>query len=233
MNEPPRISIIIPTLNEQDGILNLLTYLKKCSDQGNIADIIVADGGSTDDTLLEANKLSGIRMLQAPKGRSRQMNAGARCACGDILYFLHADSVPPPHFDRDIIKAVSQGRPAGCFRMKFDSTHPVLVFSQWFTRFNYKGFRGGDQSLFITKRLFEDLGGFNENFRVYEDCEFIGRVYKKASFRVIPRTLTTSARRYRKKGTIAIQYHFTVIHLKRFCGASAESLRRYYEEYVA
>ncbi|MFD0863564.1 TIGR04283 family arsenosugar biosynthesis glycosyltransferase [Sungkyunkwania multivorans] len=173
-----------------------------------------------------------IQIISAEKGRAKQMNVGARAAKGDVLYFLHADSVPPKYFDKAIIDEISNGASAGCFRMKFDSDHPFLRFCQWFTRFNVRGCRGGDQSLFIKKSLFETMDGFDETYRIYEDCEFIGRLYDIGSFTVIPDYVTTSARKYEKNGTWRLQYHFTVIHLKKFFGASPERLYKYYVDNI-
>jgi hypothetical protein len=89
--------------------------------------------------------MSNVALIQSEKGRAIQMNVGAKAATGNILYFLHCDSLPR-HFDR-IIDTVQNGNQAGCFRMKFDYRHPVLMISQWFTRFNHISCRGGDQSL--------------------------------------------------------------------------------------
>lgn len=245
-----KISIIIPVLNEVDTISNLLTHLIQNS-TSHIQEILIIDGGSTDGTqeiIKDFNdtssdpeigldtftpnsyqeKKTNIILINSVKGRAKQMNIGASKAQGDILYFLHADSFPPKNYDQLIINEVETGYLAGCFRMKFDSNHPVLKISQWFTRFNYKSCRGGDQSLFITKMFFENLNGFNESYIIYEDCEFINRIYSTTIFKVIPKTLTTSARRYDTNGTWKLQYHFTIIHLKKWLGVSADSLHKYY-----
>lgn len=229
-----KISIIIPILNESENIGNLLSYLIENSNSKNIREIIVVDGGSTDgsqeivSTFVKAKSLSTLILMNSPKGRAIQMNTGAEKATGEILYFLHADSYPPKNYDQFIINEAKKGFLAGCFRMKFDSKHPVLKFSQWFTRFNYKSCRGGDQSLYILKSLFKKLKGYDENYLIYEDCEFINRIYDTVPFKVIPETITTSSRRYNINGTWKLQYHFTVIHLKKWLGASPENLSSYY-----
>ncbi len=258
-----KISIIIPMLNEADGIGRLLRYLQETSSNENIKEIIVVDGGSVDgsqelvkkfvtsgvptsvgmlyreglglDTSFPTSNAarSGIKLISSEKGRAKQMNAGAAVASAPVLYFLHADSFPPKDFDTAILSAIQDGTCAGCFRMKFDSNHPVLRFSQWFTRFNVRGCRGGDQSLFIKRSFFETLEGFDESYKIYEDCEFIGRLYDVGTFRVLPEYVTTSARKYQKHGTWKLQYHFTVIHLKKFFGASPEVLFDYYSKHIA
>jgi len=232
------ISIIIPVLNESENIVKLLPHLTKNASDQNGMEIIVVDGGSTDGTpqlvkdFSEKNNLKTL-LITSEKGRAKQMNAGAKKATGEILYFLHGDSFPPKDFDQFILSTLDQGADAGSFRMKFDSHHPVLKVSQWFTQFNYKFCRGGDQSLFIKKEVFEQLQGYQESFIIYEDCEFINRIYDGYKFKVINAYLTTSARRYRKNGTVKLQYHFTIIHLKKLFGASPESLSNYYQKHIA
>jgi len=232
------ISIVIPVLNESENILKLLTHLSKEASTQNSMEIIVVDGGSTDETsnlvenFSEKSNLKTL-LITSEKGRAKQMNAGARKATGQVLYFLHADSFPPKDFDNYIQASLNKGADAGSFRMKFDSNHPVLKVSQWFTQFNYKFCRGGDQSLFIKKEVFEQLQGYQESYIIYEDCEFINRIYDGYKFKVINAYLTTSARRYRKNGTAKLQYHFTIIHLKKLLGASPESLSNYYQKHIA
>ncbi|NER14760.1 glycosyltransferase [Leptobacterium flavescens] len=228
----PRISIIIPVLNEGATIDKFLEYVINMSSPENISEVIVVDGGSIDETREKVRSVKDIKLISSKKGRARQMNAGAAHATGQILYFIHADSYPPQHFDHYILKAYEKGENAGCFRMKFDDGHPVLKFSQWFTRFNHKSCRGGDQSLFIGTEKFRELGGYNEDYIIYEDYDLISRIYKNASFKVIPEYVTTSARRYEKNGAWKLQYHFTVIHLKKFFGAGPDELYQYYKKKV-
>ncbi|HAT64389.1 MAG TPA: glycosyl transferase family 2, partial [Flavobacteriaceae bacterium] len=154
------ISINIPVLNEASTISTLLNDIAEKASLQNISEIIMVDGGSTDATLDLAFQFSEklpLVILKSDKGRAKQMNLGAGNATGEILYFLHADTVLPYHFDSQIIYEIRKGNLAGCFRMKFDSQHPILKMSQWFTRFNFKSCRGGDQTLFITSELFRKL----------------------------------------------------------------------------
>lgn len=228
-----KISIIIPTLNEVDAIHRLLLYVKKELSKTIPFELIVVDGGSSDGTQNKVQSLhKDVIVLSSAKGRAKQLNSGAKIATGDILYFLHCDSFPPADFDLEIAKQVKKGHFSGCFRMKFDDTHPVLWVSQWFTRFNHISCRGGDQSLFVTKSLFDEMGGYNENYSIYEDNEIIKRLYQISKFVVIPRYIITSARRYKKNGVLRLQYHFTIIHLKRRLGHSTESMLAYYKKKV-
>jgi rSAM/selenodomain-associated transferase 2 len=231
------ISVIIPVLNEAATILSLLDYISINSSVKNISEIIVVDGGSHDNTsqlvdLYAENSILNIRVISSEKGRARQMNVAAGAARGSILYFLHADSFPPNSFDELIISEIKKGNTAGCFRMRFDTNHPLLKFSQWFTQFNFKFFRGGDQSLFIENKLFGQMNGYDEQYVIYEDCEFISRLYRDYSFTIIPDYIITSARKYDEIGTWKLQYHFAVIHFKRSLGLSAEKLHQYYQRHI-
>jgi hypothetical protein len=161
------------------------------------------------------------------------MNAGARLAKGEILYFLHADSLPPAGYDRWILQAMEKGPQAGCFRLRFDPPHWFLEAFAWCTRINHPLCRGGDQSLFVPRSWFEQSGGFDEAFQIYEDNEFIGRLYRDFSFRVLPACVTTSSRRYEKVGIFQLQYHYSIIHLKRILGAPPEALYSYYQNHIA
>ncbi len=231
-----KISIIIPVLNEVENIHKLLNYLIKNSSRENITDIIVVDGGSTDGTnyVVQAFDTSlNIQLVSSAKGRAKQMNSGAKYAKGDILYFLHADSYPPKRFDEHIIKEVQKRNNAGCFRMRFDSGHWWLKLSSWLTALPLRASRGGDQSQFITKRLFNKIGGYDESFAIYEDNDLIKKLYALNEFVVIPKWLKTSARCYEKHGIWKTQFHFWRIHLKSRLGASPKELKAYYIENLA
>ncbi|MDX1331831.1 MAG: TIGR04283 family arsenosugar biosynthesis glycosyltransferase [Robiginitalea sp.] len=225
------ISIVIPVLNEAERLGTLLPELNKRTETDAVREIIVVDGGSEDKSTEVAGN-NGARVLNAPKGRARQMNAGARSARGDLLYFLHADSLPPAGFDRFILQAMEGGLQAGCFRLQFDPPHWFLNAFAWCTRINHPLCRGGDQSLFVPRLWFEKSGGFDEAFRIYEDNQFIGRLYREFSFRVLPAYVTTSTRRYETVGVFRLQYHYSIIHLKRILGAPPEALLNYYQKYI-
>jgi len=227
-----KISIIIPVLNEADTIENLINYLLKNSSKENISEIIIVDGGSTDASKEMIHKFKNVEFISSEKGRAKQMNLGAKTATGNIFYFLHADSFPPKDFDAFIIDEVSNGHFAGCFRMQFDSNHWWLRFASWLTQFNWNICRGGDQSLFITNSIFEKVKGFNENYIIYEDNDLIEKLYKIKQFVVIKKWLITSARRYNTNGVWRLQYHFFVIHLKKWFGTSAENLNSYYKKNI-
>jgi rSAM/selenodomain-associated transferase 2 len=247
----PQLSIIIPILNEAKNIVSLLNHLLKNSLKENIAEIIVIDGGSTDgsqekvsqfvtssdfdqrEKLYREDNRIDIKLLHSQKGRAKQMNLGAKDSAGIILYFLHADSVPPKDYDQLIINEVEKGNLAGCFRMQFDNSHWWLQLAGWLTQFSWRACRGGDQSQFITKTLFDDIGGFDESYIIYEDNILINELYARQQFVVIQEKIKTSARLYKKHGVWRLQYHFWTIYIKKWLGASADDLYNYYKKYIA
>ncbi|MCV6629941.1 MAG: TIGR04283 family arsenosugar biosynthesis glycosyltransferase [Flavobacteriaceae bacterium] len=225
------ISIIIPVYNEFQQLPKLLEYLLPLPQKPR-AEILIVDGHSNDGSWELQSDYEQIRWIQSPKGRAKQLHRGALEAKGNILYFLHADSYPPKKYLNHIQNALQNGASAGCFRMRFDHSHWLLQCSAWFTRFNHISCRGGDQSLFVFREFYLKLGGFNPFFEVYEDVEFLERVYPKGRFVVLPWYILTSARRYRENGTVRLQYHFASMHLMRRCGYTAKSLQKYYKKHI-
>ncbi|WP_207493292.1 TIGR04283 family arsenosugar biosynthesis glycosyltransferase [Aridibaculum aurantiacum] len=209
---PPTISIIIPTYNEEQELPKLLTYLQQLPGGQSLKEIIVADGGSTDATIALAEQV-GATVVVGGKGRAKQMNAAAKHATGDIIYFLHADSYPPANALAEITKAVKNKIACGCFRLRFNTTSYFLKMNAWLTRFDINAIRFGDQSLFVTRHAFEAVQGFDEAHIILEDQEIITRLRKQFSFTIIPYAVTTSDRKYRENGYVKLQAIFFVIYI--------------------
>lgn len=227
------ISIIIPTYNEASCIdETLLSLFQLKSNYDHVKEIIVVDAQSTDNTQSLVRRHKGVKLLNSKKGRPHQMNYGAKNARGSILYFLHADSIPPKDFDAYIVHSINKNHLAGCFRMRFDSHHPWMKFISWLTRFNSRACRGGDQSLFVSKPLFEDIGGYDESYLIFEDHEIIAQLYRKTNFKVIQKTLTSSSRRFRAKGLLKLQLLFWAMYFKKWSGASPQELIKFYQKYI-
>lgn len=228
-----RISIIIPTLDEEDQISELLQLLKKIeSPEGYIEEIIVADGGSSDGTVTLSEKVGATVIHCSEKGRSKQMNRGAEEAAGEILYFLHADTFPPKAFDRSIVQAIKSGAGAGCFQLSFSNEHPLLRFYGWCTRFKSTLVRFGDQSLFVKADIFKQVGGFDEDLVVMEDQQIVGNLKKITSFKLLDRVVATSARTYEKNGVVRLQLIFGMIVILYYSGAKQDTIVHLYNSLI-
>ena len=198
------LSIIIPTYNEAANIGRLVNDLRRHAPPQAI-EILVVDANSPDGTAAAA-RAAGATVLQSPKpGRAAQMNYGAQQARGDVFYFIHADVGIHPDYVATIAAAVAEGHAAGCYRFRFDSPHPLLRINSYGTRFKGIMSRGGDQTLFVTRALFEQLGGFNERFVIMEDFEIIQRIRRVASFYIVPQEVVVSARKYETNGWLRVQ----------------------------
>lgn len=224
-----KISIIIPTYNEEEIITDTIDVVKKraCNRKG--FQIIVVDGASSDKTMALA-KRAGATVVEAERGRAIQMNRGAEKAKYDILYFLHADTYPPENFDKLFLKMIKSGKKAGCFRLSFDHKHFLLHIYSWFTRFNVNAFRLGDQSLFITKKAFKEVGGFRKEVQLMEGHDIVRRIKRKRSFVVLPQKVVTSARSYLKNGIIRLQLIFMFIFIMHYLGLPQQRLDDIYHK---
>jgi rSAM/selenodomain-associated transferase 2 len=220
------ISVIIPTYNEEEQIERTICGLRSNDDSNLIREIIVVDGGSSDSTIAVATRCGVTVIKDQRKGRASQMNAGASIAKHEVLYFLHADSIPPKGFTTKILNACSQGAKSGCFRLAFDYSHWFLKVNSWFTRFDINAVRFGDQSLFVTKYVFEKAGCFKEDLVMMEDQEIIHRLKKHGKFKVLDDVVVTSARKYLDNGVYRMQGIFYRIWAMYYLGCSQEQLLR-------
>ena len=226
-----QISIIIPTYNEEENIGRLIEILQN-RQAGYVSEIIVADGGSTDQTKKVSEENGANFYSCSRKGRAAQMNEGASMATSPLLYFLHADTIPPRGFDKLIVNAINNGAGAGCFRLRFDDDHPVLKFYSWFTKFRCTAIRFGDQSLFVSKKIFKKINGFDESLIVMEDQEIVRHLKRETSFKIIKKNVETSARKYRKNGVFRLQFIFTVILIGYYLGAKQSTLAHLYSSLI-
>ncbi len=226
------ISVIIPTYNEAAHIQSTIKKLRQYDADNLIKEIIVADGGSTDDTVCVA-KAELVRVVISPKkGRSAQMNYGASFATQKLLYFLHADTIPPKGFTGDIANAISKGYNAGCFMLSFDYNHWFLKANCWFTRFDVNAFRYGDQSLFVKQTAFKEVNGFCEKHIVFEDYDIIKQLKKHGEFVIIKKSVITSARKYLDNGIIKMQGIFYLMYFLYRFGVPQKRLVNIYKQLI-
>ncbi len=222
-----KISIIIPTYNEATRIVKLIAYLQNHGSE-QVKEIIISDAGSEDETLVLAEQAGIIPLASPQKGRAGQMNFGASKASGDIFYFVHADSFPPINFVSDIIKAANDGYDFGRYRTKFDSDKFLLKINAWFTRFNLFICYGGDQTLFITRELFERSGGFKNELLIMEEYEFAERLMKKARYKIFADAALISARKYEGRSWLQVQMaHRRVVQLFKKGASQQEIIEKY------
>ncbi len=199
-----KISVIIPALNEVENLRTLIPLLFSNNNKEWI-EVIVVDASTEIQTKSICESQGAIYMSCPNQSRAIQMNAGAKISTGEVLYFVHADSRPVASFVEDIKANISNGNIAGCYRYQFDSASFLLKVNSWFTRFNGVFSGGGDQTLFIEKALFNDLKGFNEEFIIMEDFELVQRIRAKTQFRIIPKSIKVSPRKYRENSWLRVQ----------------------------
>ena len=189
------ISIIIPTYNEQQLIVDLINYLSK-NGQGYISEIIVANYGYEDETVNNLKDTDAIIVHCKQKSRAIQMNTGAKLAKGDVLYFVHADSYPPITFAEDIITCITKGYDCGRFKTKFSTNSLGLRFNAFFTQFDLFVCYGGDQTFFITNSLFNNLHGYDETYKIMEDYHITTRAKKLGKYCVLQKNCIINTRKY-------------------------------------
>jgi len=218
-----KISVIIPALNEAE---NILACLRSVQGQDGQHEIIVVDGGSRDGTPQLAAALA--RVISARRGRAIQMNTGARLASGEVLLFLHADSLLPRDALARLREALSDSRTAGgTFTLQFDADRALLRLYSFCTRFRFPLFHFGDQGIFVRRSVFEHIGGFAE-LPFMEDLEFLRRLRKSGGVALVPKAVTTSARRFLQYGVVRQQIR-NIALVSAFClGARPEALARFY-----
>lgn len=223
----PLISIIIPTFNEADTIGGTIEHLRPW---GNMIEIIVVDGGSSDGTtgLIPA----GIKLIQAPRGRAVQINAGARQAAGKVLLFLHSDTRLPHDFLPQIELAVADHSVVGgAFKVKFG--HPGLFFDLTSLGSNLRaslsGIYFGDQAIYAQRDIFNKLGGFPA-VELMEDWEFSRRLRRAGKTMLLPGPVITSARRWLIHGKWRTAWLMHKIKLLYLFGVSPAGLKRMYSD---
>jgi rSAM/selenodomain-associated transferase 2 len=221
----PRLSVIVPALNEADVLAATLERVRGAEG----IEIIVVDGGSRDSTS-ELAALAGATVLQVAGGRAAQQNAGAAAANGRYLLFLHADTVLPDGYADMIRMALdTPSTVAGAFRFRTDDSRTLVRLVEWGTNIRSAILQlpYGDQGLFMAKRVFLELGGFAA-LPIMEDFDFVRRLRRRGNIVTLPEAVITSARRWQQLGVLRTTLRNQVMIAGFFAGVSPERLAHLY-----
>jgi len=210
----PKYSIIIPTLNEQEFLPLVLDSINEFDED---FEVIVTDGGSEDETIRIAKKY-GVLLCSSKKGKGFQLIKGVESSSGDIYIFIHADTFLPKNaFNLINEYFIDRACKIATFRMKFDSDSLLFKIYSWFTIFDTVFSTFGDQGIVITKKFYEDIGGFPE-LPIFEDVELLRKARKKTRIVKFPDYVTTSARRLKENGVVLTQLLNALYLLRYFMG---------------
>lgn len=222
-----KISIIIPTLNEAGNIKQTIATTQPST---NI-EIIVVDAGSQDDTVAIAESL-GVKVILSTPGRAVQMNTGAAVASGEILLFLHADTRLPPGFDEMIRTSLQQvGVIAGAFTLQIDASPLALRLVEWGVKWrsHFLQMPYGDQAIFITKAVFQEIGCFPE-LPIMEDFELMRCLKRQGKIVILATPVITSARRWLQKGIFQTTIINQIMIIGYLFGVAPTRLRNWYRQ---
>ncbi len=225
-DRPPVISVVIPALDEAANLAATLTRVRAALPG---AELVVADGGSADATVAIA-LAEGARVVTSARGRGVQLAAGAAAARGELLLFLHADTLLPA--DAGAVLARAFAREAvriGTFRLAFDAGGPFLRACAWLTRFDSVFTRFGDQVIAVRREFYAELGGFPA-WPLFEDVEVLRRARRVTRVWSFPAHVTTSARRFRARGPLRQQWLNATLLLRFLAGTSPHTLAADYRK---
>jgi rSAM/selenodomain-associated transferase 2 len=216
------VSIVVPVLDEAARLAAFLTRFAAWRAAGD--ELVVVDGGSRDDSLAVARAHADV-VLSAPRGRAAQMNAGAAVARGRVLWFVHADS-DPGAIEREVVAGCTAW---GRCEVRIDDPARTFRVIEWMMnrRARLTAIATGDQALFVTRALFEAVGGF-PSLALMEDIEMSARLRRRARPLVAPGPLLTSARRWRRHGIARTVLLMWWLRLAWFCGIGDARLARWY-----
>lgn len=223
-----KLSVVVPMLNEEGAIAATLGAIRTAAPN---AEVIVVDGGSADRSVVVARPLADS-LLAAPRGRARQMNAGAAAARGDVLAFVHADTLVPSTFARDIEDALANNAIAGGrFDLELDDHSLGCRALGRLINFRSRMMRSatGDQVIFVRRVIFDGLGGFPD-IDLCEDVDFARRMRRAGGVACLRTRVVTSARRWRRDGLLRTALRMWVIKSLFLAGASPLWLKRHYAD---
>jgi rSAM/selenodomain-associated transferase 2 len=226
LSTKPRLSIVMPVLNEAGCIDDALAALAPLRDRG--CEVIVVDGGSRDGTLAAAARQAD-KAIAARRGRSRQMNTGASRATGDVFLFLHADTRLPDGADEIVLQAVAAGAGWGRFDVFIEGRPRMLrvIAATMSLRSRMSGIATGDQAMFVHRQLFEQVGGFPDQ-PLMEDIELSRRLRASGPPACLRQRVATSGRRWEARGVWRTVFLMWRLRWRYWRGESPQSLARAY-----
>jgi len=220
-----KISVVIPTLNEESHIEKTLQSVIK--QEGNY-EFYVVDGGSTDNTVAIAKRYACV--ISSKRGRAIQMNAGAKLCKGDILLFLHADTLLPDNAFREIRKRMKDDTVVGgSFYIEFDADNFILRGISFISRFDFRIFHFGDQGIFVRRDVFQALRGYKE-IPIMEDYDFYKRLAGQGKVVLLRMPVISSARRFVKKGVVRQLLINKLVVLSYWAGVDIQTIKRFYDD---
>ncbi|MFB3083725.1 MAG: TIGR04283 family arsenosugar biosynthesis glycosyltransferase [Gammaproteobacteria bacterium] len=223
-----RLSIVIPTLNQAGEVRKSLSSLQRLRAQHH--EVIVVDGGSDDRTQELARSLADY-VIQSARGRSRQMNAGAALASGEILIFLHADTQLPEGVDRYLSSVmVRSGRDWGRFDVRLSGSHRLFRLIEWLMnlRSRVTGIATGDQAIFIRRDLFSEIGGFPE-IDLMEDIAISRALKHHGPPLCLKACVVASSRRWEQYGIFRTVVKMWYLRMAYMLGADPSKLSQQYD----
>ena len=224
-----KLSIIIPTLNEAEYCSALFQKIKNFKAE---KEIIVVDGGSTDQTLKLASTHEFV-IIEAERGRAQQLATAASASKGDFLLFLHADVQLSDANLKELAVTLDRKVELASFPIEFDYSHWFLRLNAFFSRYRHPYFHFGDQGLWISRSLYEKCGGFDPSNEILEDQDIYLKASKLTKSKKIKSSLLVSARKYRKYGVYKLQFFYYRIWLLHKMGYSNKSLAEKYRRFLA
>jgi len=223
--EAINLSVIIPVLNEAETIAQTLQHL-----QAPAVEIILVDGGSSDQTVAIAKERGAKVILSPEPGRAIQMNTGAQYATADTLLFLHADTQLPQNYLQLVEETLVKPKTvAGAFLLKINGQNPLLrlIEKGVNARSRFLQMPYGDQGIFLKKETFEKVGGF-PILPIMEDFQLIRTLKKQGKIRLATASVLTSARRWQRLGVIQTTLINQIIIIGYFLGIPPSQLKQWY-----